>query len=117
MAYPLKAYYGRDTYALLSRCMRCGEPYDGTDGWHTLQSSAGDSDSWLLLCDRCHDELGEGGRMAKCEHRHVKGGPLCDVYRTSCGVEYVEDRTCMCNAPGDASFCPWCGRKLGSDAE
>ena len=54
MPEPLRAYYGRDTCALLSRCAWCGGPYRDEAGWEAL---TGNFDApyavWLLRCPKC----------------------------------------------------------------
>ncbi len=56
MAYPISAYFGRDTHALLSRCTYCGKPYNEAERWHTLQTSIAKVDAWLIACDKCYRE-------------------------------------------------------------
>ena len=61
MGYPLKAYYGRRTFALLDECCSCKRPYDERDDWNTLQNSSEHGDVWLLMCDECRKAIeGEG---------------------------------------------------------
>ena len=65
MAYPISAYFGRDTYAFLSKCNFCGKPYvdiceDGE--FTTLQGNRIDgADVWMLFCDECIEKMKEGG--------------------------------------------------------
>ena len=53
MAYPVSSFFGRTTYAELSKCGYCGKPYDENERWHTLQQSIGKVDIWCLVCDEC----------------------------------------------------------------
>lgn len=63
MAYPLSAYYGRNTYALLRECCFCGKPYDDLGEWHTLQGDGKRGDVWLIACDACMEKMeDEDGR-------------------------------------------------------
>lgn len=59
MAYPIEAYYGRKTYALLDECCFCGKPYADTGEWHTVQGGRDKMDTWLIICDECHKKLEE----------------------------------------------------------
>lgn len=57
MAKPLKAYYGRRTYADLSQCAYCNEPFFEAGKWHTLCTSD-DLETWVFLaCDKCFKEM------------------------------------------------------------
>ena len=64
MAYPIEAQFGVNTYALLSRCVCCGKPYDDHDGgWTTTVTFEGNMACWLLFCMNCKTKLErkEGG--------------------------------------------------------
>ena len=63
MAYPVEAYFGSDTYALLSKCVGCGKQYDDHDGgWTTTVTFEGNMACWLLFCMDCAAKLhGEEG--------------------------------------------------------
>lgn len=53
----LKAYFGRNTYAMLGECAMCHKPYNGGI-WHTYQSDTDDTTSYFILCEEC-DRKGE----------------------------------------------------------
>lgn len=53
MAYPVSAYFGRDTYAILSHCVYCGKPYNEAERWNTLATSGAKADAWYIACDEC----------------------------------------------------------------
>lgn len=62
MAYPISAYFGRDTYALLGKCNLCGKPYAENGGFTTLHGNGIDgADVWVLFCDECIARVKEGG--------------------------------------------------------
>ena len=56
MAYPISAYFGRDTHALFGCCAYCNKPYNEAERWHTLQTSIEQLDLWWLACDECYCE-------------------------------------------------------------
>ena len=53
MAYPISAYFGRETYAALAECAVCGKPYAETTEWHTVKGNATQADVWWIECDDC----------------------------------------------------------------
>ena len=58
MAYPLEIYFGRDTYAFLSKCTGCGKPYADTGEFTTAHGNRIDgADVWMLFCDECMEAL------------------------------------------------------------
>ena len=62
MAYPINAYFGRDTYAFLSKCNFCGKPYMENGEFTTLQGNRIDgADVWMLVCNECVRKIEEGG--------------------------------------------------------
>ena len=65
MAYPLKAYYGRKTYAFLDCCCFCGREYDESGEWNTLQGGGKRGDVWFIACDECMEKL-EGECECEC---------------------------------------------------
>ena len=56
MAYPISAYFGRDTHAKLSNCAYCHKPYNEAERWHTLQTSIAQVDVWFIAWDKCYRE-------------------------------------------------------------
>ncbi len=62
MAYPINAYFGRDTYAFLSKCNFCGKLYADNGEFTTLQGNRIDgADVWMLVCNECIEKIEEGG--------------------------------------------------------
>ena len=48
-----------------------------------------------------------------CRMEHVKGGPLCDLWRfTCCGYEWTEDRCSQHQTELPGTVCPNCGARV-----
>ncbi len=63
MAYPIKAPFGFDTYALLSHCAGCSKGYDSNDGeWTVTMTTEGNMACWLLFCMDCAKKLEREGK-------------------------------------------------------
>ena len=62
MAYPINAYFGRDTYAFLSKCNFCGKPYADNGEFTASKGNRIDgADVWMLFCNECLKKMEEGG--------------------------------------------------------
>lgn len=63
MSRHITAYFGKNTYALLSECLKCHRRYDRVGDWTVLFSNHLDDDDsaivWYLICEECSNELEE----------------------------------------------------------
>ena len=45
--------YGRNTFALLTKCQQCGRKYDGRENWQIRHVGTKLNDHWWLVCREC----------------------------------------------------------------
>lgn len=90
MAYPISAYFGRNTHALLSRCAYCDKPYDEAERWHTMYTSIANVDTWRASLS------GSTSAGRRC-------GMMTDYICQACGARFEHEHSTSMN------YCRNCG--------